>query len=293
MCWRTTCLGTLMRHLADERGWLLPHGPSEFYRLRHIRFEALTLSQIVYRCLGSTREPFRRCLIEVSTPEEVAEVSSHLNIWACDWANRSLGASVLPVQFSVGGLVSKSAGLEVLSEDLEKLIQSRAITGKRRPVPFVETCERLLATTLGLTQIKSAELARALQHGNAWIIIDDDRVRVPHKGELKSVLRLFDLVFGETGLSHVPIVLVTCHEHAAVISDCQSYRLERTHTALTAASVWQLYRKNRRADMSGCSMAWKPTAETIISDRRVVRSRDYSVGRDELRLAGTNGRLVT
>ena len=179
--------------------------------------ETMTLPQIIYRSLASVREPFRRTRLSFSDPALAQQTYTELLDWAVSWARSSFGASVIPIALSLRRLADSGSRLEELCVRLVHERMAGAADTRAGCQEIIE-CGSVSATA------GFGELAAAVEAGNAWILLEDDR-----EGDidLKTVKRALDLVFGPAGLSHAAILVVTAAKKCDVLSDVQSFRPER------------------------------------------------------------------
>jgi hypothetical protein len=188
--------------------------------------ETMTLPQVVYRSLASVREPFRRTQILVADREKARATFTDLLDWAVGWASSSLGASLIPVALSLERLAADPARLAELSGEL---VRARSGAGGVSAVKAGRrACRDLIVWGSPDKPSDPEALTLALEGGNAWLLIEDDRKA---KTDLKPVRRALDLVFGVAGLSHAAIVVVTPDKRCRVLSDVQTFGVEEPRKA--------------------------------------------------------------
>lgn len=182
--------------------------------------ETMTLPQVVYRCLASVREPFRRTQVLLPHEDQVRDTYTELLDWSVRWAASSLGASLVPVALSLRKL---AAGQPLLASRAAELRRSRANAGGSAADLTRAACEELIELGSTVEPVNVAALATAVEAGNAWLLIEDDR---EERGDLKPLRKAFDLIFGTAGLSHAALLVVSADEKCRVLSDIQVFRTE-------------------------------------------------------------------
>lgn len=158
--------------------------------------ETLTLPQVIYRSLGSVRKPFRRTRLLFPDEARLRAVYTELLEWAADWAESSLGASLVPIPLSLRRLAGNSRSLEGLG------------------------CREILEMGMALTGASCEELTARIEAGNAWILLEDDR---GGDEDLKPVKQALDAVFGAAGLPDVAIVVLSARKDCDILSDVQTF----------------------------------------------------------------------
>jgi hypothetical protein len=173
--------------------------------------ETLTLAQVLYRSLASVREPFRRTRLILADPERVRSLYSELLDQAVGWAESNVGASLVPIALSLSRLARNGQALGDLA---------RRLTDERSAPVAGSGCREVLELGLPVPAADVQALAAAVETGNAWVLLEDD---CAGGEELKPVKKAFHAVFGESGLAHVPIVLLTARKDCSVLSDVQTF----------------------------------------------------------------------
>lgn len=185
--------------------------------------ETMTLPQVVYRSLASVREPFRRTQIVLSQKELVRDSYTELLDWAVRWAASSLGASLVPVALSLQQLVANQSRLVSVADEVRR---SRAGSGGEAGSAVELTragCAAVITLGSKFAPADVSALTAAVEAGNAWLLVEDDR---EGKGDLKPLRKALDLIFGTAGLSHAAILVVTAARDCRLLSDMQSFRAE-------------------------------------------------------------------
>lgn len=177
--------------------------------------ETLTLEQVLYRSLGSVREPFRRSRILLPDAARVRAMYTEILAWAVDWGESSLGASLIPVPLSLARLAGHAAELDALAQ---RLARERAALQAGGGPARSSGCREILE--LGLSAGHLGDLTAALEAGNAWLLLEDDR---DGDSDLKAVRKALDAVFGTAGLSHAAVVLLTARRDCNVLADMQTF----------------------------------------------------------------------
>jgi hypothetical protein len=190
--------------------------------------ETLTLPQVIYRSLASVREPFRRTRLSFSDPDLARRTYTELLDWAVRWARSSFGASLVPVALSLRRLVENGSRLEELCL---RLVQARMAAAGTEG----SGCREIIEWgTAARTPAAAAELAVAVEAGNAWILLEDDR---EEESDLKAVRRVLDLVFGEAGISHAAVLVVSAARRCDVLSDVQSFHVDQPQAEAAAGGA--------------------------------------------------------
>ena len=179
--------------------------------------ETLTFAQVIYRSLGSVRKPFRRTRLLLPDAARVRSIYTELLDWAADWAESSLGASLVPVALSLRRLAGNGRSLEALAQRLSR--ERLAAQAGSGPQPD-SGCREVLELGMSLTVAELAELSAGIEAGNAWILLEDDR---SGDEDLKPVKRALDAVFGAAGLLDAAIVVLSARQDCDVLSDVQTF----------------------------------------------------------------------
>lgn len=179
--------------------------------------ETLALAQVIYRSLGSVRKPFRRTRLLFPDEARLRSTYTELLDWATDWAESSLGASLIPITLSLRRLAQHGSALEDLAQRLAR--ERMAAQTGAGPVPE-SGCPEILEMGLPLTEASCEDLSDKVEAGNAWILLEDDR-----RGDedLKRVKQALDAVFGAAGLPDVAIVVLSARQDCDVLSDVQTF----------------------------------------------------------------------
>lgn len=185
--------------------------------------ETMTLPQIVYRTLASVREPFRRTgLVFLDAASGRAAFAGLLRGLAVQ-ARNHFGAGLLPIPLSLNKLAGHREEITRHADALAAARSRAELSGGASPDDLtLRACVRLLeiGANVPLQPGMAGELTDTLRWGNAWLLIEDDSA-----GEIDAAAarRLFDLVFGEAGLSHVAILQTTGYEKHLCLSDIRKY----------------------------------------------------------------------
>ena len=183
--------------------------------------EFLRLEQIVYRTLASVREPFRRTKVKLASDEERARTREAISAAARAVTEEEGPGALRLVVMSLEQFQSSSARLNGLIATLRGLRADRSMHGVDRTREESACYEELLEIGLPPSRRHTARGTLAdLGSGNAWILVDDDR---SSEGDLRDTRAAFDLVFGESGLSHAAIMGLTARESCDFISDVQRF----------------------------------------------------------------------
>jgi hypothetical protein len=187
--------------------------------------ENMSLEQVIYRCLSSTREPFRKATIVLQSADQVSQMTDAVSNWASELALESFGASLIPIHVSLSSLLQKSADLAELATRVEKQRKAMAVQERDNAYDATLPCKEFLRLATGRSGRLIEQMTDALRYGNAWIIVEDDCSSSPDSTDMKVIRKNCDLVFGNTGFSHVPVMLITYHSGVGILSDSQIFRL--------------------------------------------------------------------
>jgi hypothetical protein len=179
--------------------------------------ETLTFAQVLYRSLGSVRKPFRRTRLLVPDEARVRSMYTELLEWAADWAESSLGASLVPVALSLRRLAGNGRSLEALAQRLSR--ERLAAQAGSGPQPD-SGCREILELGMSLAGAELEELPARIEAGNAWILLEDDR---SGDENLKPVKQALDAVFGAAGLLDAAIIVLSARQDCEVLSDVQTF----------------------------------------------------------------------
>lgn len=179
--------------------------------------ETMTFAQVIYRSLGSVRKPFRRTRLLLPDAARVRSIYTELLEWATDWAESSLGASLVPVALSLRRLAGNGHSLEALAQRLSR--ERLAAQAGSGPQPD-SGCREVLELGMSLTEAELEELSARIEAGNAWILLEDD---CSGDEDLKPVKRALDIVFGTAGLLDAAIIILSARQDCEVLSDVQTF----------------------------------------------------------------------
>jgi hypothetical protein len=184
--------------------------------------EHLSLSQVIFRSLASSREPFRRAMLIVDTAERTAR---SVFDWAFSAASESSGANLTPVWLSYRDLLRHPATLERIANTFRVSLKDSLKETDERRMACVTALRELLGLSIdGSTSYLEEALGRLL-HGNAFLILLDDSDSTLCSADAVSTRNSLDTVFDSSSpFSHVPILVFTSSSTASIISDCQTYR---------------------------------------------------------------------
>ena len=188
-------------------------------------FETLTLPQILYRCVGSVREPARRIRLVLPHDDSARTTFDRLLRELARQARANLGAALLPIPISVSRL------LEHVDELQRRAKEIQDASTEAGPL-ILDACRWILmiAARIQATPEVVADLCDALREGNAWLLFEDD---ADPGASFRSVQKLLDLVLGDGELSHLPVLLVTsCKDHM-IVKDMKPFTLMK-HAAAAA-----------------------------------------------------------
>jgi hypothetical protein len=199
--------------------------------------EVLTLTQVVTRTLGSSREPFRRTQLVIPDPSIYSQFFRNIASWAIRNAQASVGASLLPIALS----------LKKLARGLERPVQLAASPVDGIPDHLdrdaVDRCTEIL-TIASLARLDEPQtLTATLIAGNGWLLVHDD---CEFEIDARRTAAALDKAFSAKGFSRIPILIVTCRNRSRLFEDIQVYRV-------TGPS--ELQKMDRRATGFGSELA--------------------------------------
>lgn len=180
--------------------------------------ETMTLKQVIYRTLGSVREPFRRTLIRAGDKDEAADLFTLLLDRAVAWSSGSFAATVLPIALSTSRMSERKADIAALADRTRAARAASPQTGASDRGDLLSACRTLLMWGAGVSEEQADQLTAALAAGNAWLLVEADTDE-----DDAAVRKLCDLVFGEAGLSHVAVISVASGGGGKVLSDMQAF----------------------------------------------------------------------
>lgn len=185
--------------------------------------ETMTLPQILYRTLASTRVPFRRTRLVLASEGAVPATFASLLRGLATRARSQFGAGLLPVPLSVARLLGQADELAARAEAVTRARTETGLCGGPSPDALVlEGWRRVLeiGSPVPLPDGVAGELVDSLRWGNAWVLVEDDSAKGADLGPPR---RLFDLLLGDGGLTQVALLQVTGRKENRVLSDMQTF----------------------------------------------------------------------